>query len=49
MLDTLILLLQEESERIYDKALPEEICRHILIQCGGWQAPSAIAWKDMER
>jgi len=49
MLDTLINLLQDESKRICGKTLPPEICRYILIQCGGWQASSAIAWKGMEQ
>jgi len=49
MLDTFIFLLQEESERLCGRALPPEMCRYILIQCGGWQTPSAIAWKNMER
>lgn len=48
MLGTLIFLLQEESERICCKALPPEMCRKILIEQGGWQTPSAIAWKNME-
>jgi len=49
MLDTLIFLLQEESERLTGKVLPVELCRKILIEQGGWQTPSAIAWKNMER
>ncbi len=35
MLGTLIILLQEESERICGTALPEEMCRKILIEQGG--------------
>lgn len=44
MLDTLICLLQEESERLAGRALPEEICRMILIEHGGMVSPSAMVW-----
>jgi len=49
MLNTLITLLQEVSEAGCGTALPPELCRKILIEQGGWQTPSAIAWKNMER
>ena len=45
MLGTLIILLQEESERICGTALPEEMCRKILIEQGGMQSPTAAVWK----
>lgn len=48
MIHQLITLLQEESKRICGTALPPEMCRHILIRYGGWQAPSAIAWKGQD-
>jgi hypothetical protein len=41
MLDTLIHLLQEVSERVCGTALPTEICRIILVQWAGMRSPSA--------
>ena len=41
MLDTLIHLLQEVSERVCGTALPTEICRIILIRWRGMQHPTA--------
>jgi len=48
MLDTLIFLLQEESERICGKALPPEMCRKILLKSGGLRALSAIAFQTIK-
>jgi len=41
MFDTLISLLQEESERICGRALPPEMCRKILFEQGGMVSPTA--------
>lgn len=49
MLDTLICLLQEESERIGGKALPEELCRKILIEHGGMVSPTAWGVREAQK
>lgn len=48
MLDTLIHLLQEESERVCGTALPTEICRIILIRWRGMQHPTARIVSPMD-
>ena len=49
MLDTLITLLQEESERICGTALSAEICRAILIKWGGMVSPSTQALEEARK
>ena len=49
MLDTLIFLLQEESERLTGKVLPVELCRKILIEQGGMMSPLAIAFQSAKK